>query len=129
MNIRVSKGAVMAEYLLVSVLLMLVIWYAIVGGSGDWLDPDKPENHAETAESACNVSKTIFWWAWLRKNRPLPPAAAPHHRAPVYGKPSRPGGLQTTVIQAAQRAAAAASGRRFKPPKSMGKLPRESLWV
>lgn len=37
----------MAEYLLVSVLLMLVIWYAIVGGSGDWLDPDKPENHGD----------------------------------------------------------------------------------
>lgn len=41
----------MVEYAVVSVFLMLMIWYAIIGGSGDWLDPTRVENHGNLSKS------------------------------------------------------------------------------
>lgn len=39
-----SCGAITIEYLIVSILVMLPIWYFVVGGSGNWLDPQKDAN-------------------------------------------------------------------------------------
>lgn len=35
----VSSGSVMVEYMIVVVFLMIMIWYAVVGGSFNWMDP------------------------------------------------------------------------------------------
>lgn len=42
--VRYTRGAITIEYLIVSMLLMLPIWYFVVGGSGDWRDADHQPN-------------------------------------------------------------------------------------
>ncbi|MEZ5511092.1 MAG: hypothetical protein R3F47_14540 [Gammaproteobacteria bacterium] len=42
-----TRGAITIEYLLVAVALFLTVWLALVGGTGDWRDIDRP-----VAESA-----------------------------------------------------------------------------
>lgn len=39
-----TRGAITIEYIIVSVLVMLPIWYFVVGGSGNWLDTDRTPN-------------------------------------------------------------------------------------
>lgn len=38
------RGAITIEYIIVSILVMLPIWYFVVGGSGSWLDTDRAAN-------------------------------------------------------------------------------------
>lgn len=38
------RGAITIEYIIVSILVMLPIWYFVVGGSGNWLDTDRVAN-------------------------------------------------------------------------------------
>lgn len=42
----------MIEYTIVSTLLSLVVWYALFGGSGYWLDPDKVANQGNLSSKA-----------------------------------------------------------------------------
>ena len=42
---RKAIGSVMVEYLIVALLLMIPLWYALVGGSGAWNDLDRTPNH------------------------------------------------------------------------------------
>ena len=37
-------GTVTVEYLIVALMLMIPLWYGLVGGSGDWSDPARVEN-------------------------------------------------------------------------------------
>lgn len=37
-----ARGAITIEYLLVAVALFLTVWLALVGGTGDWRDIDRP---------------------------------------------------------------------------------------
>ena len=52
------RGAITIEYLIVSVLLMLPIWYFVVGGSGGWSDPDKDGNAGNLTRT--NLSSEIY---------------------------------------------------------------------
>lgn len=42
--IQRAHGAITIEYLIISILLMLPIWYFVVGGSGNWRDSDHQPN-------------------------------------------------------------------------------------
>ena len=35
-----NKGSITIEYLIVTLFLMIPIWYAVIGGSGNWTDAD-----------------------------------------------------------------------------------------
>lgn len=39
-------GAVMVEYLLVASALMLSVWLAVAGGTGDWRDIERPHQQS-----------------------------------------------------------------------------------
>lgn len=38
-------GSVMVEYAIVTILLMIMLWYALMGGSGSWINADRTPNH------------------------------------------------------------------------------------
>lgn len=37
-------GTVTVEYLIVALMLMIPLWYGLVGGSGDWSDLERADN-------------------------------------------------------------------------------------
>lgn len=47
---RKYNGSVTVEYLIVALLLMIPLWYAFVGGSGVWNDPDKVANNGNLSK-------------------------------------------------------------------------------
>lgn len=53
MNLPDKKrnGSVTVEYAIVTILLMIPLWYALMGGSGVWIDTDRAPNHGNLTES------------------------------------------------------------------------------
>lgn len=45
-NLR-QTGSVTIEYLIVAIFMMIPLWYAFVGGSGDWTDADRTANNGD----------------------------------------------------------------------------------
>lgn len=39
------NGAVTIEYMIVALLLMIPLWYGLVGGSGNWSTPNRAGNN------------------------------------------------------------------------------------
>ena len=46
-----ARGGVMVEYTVVTMMLILLLWYVLFGGSGYWLDPDKTANQGNLSSS------------------------------------------------------------------------------
>lgn len=38
-------GQVMTEFIIVAIFLALMVWYAVMGGSGPWNDANRQPNH------------------------------------------------------------------------------------
>lgn len=45
----------MVEYAIVTIFLMILLWYALMGGSGSWIDSDRTPNQGNLTTSAPSV--------------------------------------------------------------------------
>ena len=46
-----AKGSITAEYAVVIIMLMIPLWYGLMGGSGSWFDTRRAPNHGNLTQS------------------------------------------------------------------------------
>lgn len=69
--IQRQTGSVTIEYVIVAIFMMIPLWYAFVGGSGNWLDHDREPNNGNLAQVGPMPSESPFLVKTLndRQNR------------------------------------------------------------
>ena len=53
-----TSGSITAEYAIALIMLMIPMWYVLMGGSGLWIDTNRPVNSGNLSDPSASPAPT-----------------------------------------------------------------------